>query len=163
MDTFTTRVTLPLPDLPTNLKSLNRATWFFIDAELLRTSAAQFSSLPAVRITFVPSGISLNDKTLKGTGSVLLQRQCEGNTLHTKFGLSVRTSSPGYSANTSENVLSPLNFFGAGALAAAAAAVCVEAITSKCEGEMERCVRSILRYHYKPQFVQLHYLRWMLG
>ena len=86
----------------------------------------------------MPSGMSLSDKTLKGTGSVLLQRQCEGNTLHTKFGLSVRTSSPGYSASTSENVLSPLNFFGAGALAAAAAAACVEAITSRIDGEMER-------------------------
>ena len=34
--------------------------------------------------------------------------------MQTKFGLFVRTSSPGYSARTSENVLSPLNRFGGG-------------------------------------------------
>lgn len=31
--------------------------------------------------------------------------------VQTKFGLFVRTSSPGYSANTSENVLSPRKAF----------------------------------------------------
>lgn len=36
--------------------------------------------------------------TLKATGSVLLQRQWEGRTEHRKFGLSVRTSSAGWSA-----------------------------------------------------------------
>lgn len=36
--------------------------------------------------------------TLKATGSVLLQRQCEGRTEQRKLGLSVRTSSAGWSA-----------------------------------------------------------------
>jgi hypothetical protein len=71
-------------------------------------SAAEFSSFPAVRMTLVPSEMSLSAKTLKGTGSVLLQRQCDGNMVQTKFGLSVVTNSPGYSARSSENVLSPL-------------------------------------------------------
>ena len=97
----------PLPDLPTNLRSLNLATWFLKVAVALRRSAAQFSSFPAVRMTLVPSGRSLSEMTLKGTGSVLLQRQCEGRMVQTKFGLFVRTNSPGYSARTSENVLSP--------------------------------------------------------
>ncbi|MCJ8730978.1 hypothetical protein PDJAM_G00190640, partial [Pangasius djambal] len=35
------------------------------------------------------------------TGRVLLQRQCEGRTEHRKLGLSVRTSSPAWSASTS--------------------------------------------------------------
>ena len=39
--------------------------------------------------------------TLKATGSVLLHLQCEGSTEHRKLGLSVRTSSPAWSANTS--------------------------------------------------------------
>jgi hypothetical protein len=39
--------------------------------------------------------------TLKATGSVLLQRQCEGSTEQRKLGLSVRTSSPAWSASTS--------------------------------------------------------------
>lgn len=99
----------PRPDLPTNLKSLKRATWFLNKALLLRRSAALFSSFPALRSTLVPSGTSLSDNTLKGTGRVLLQRQWEGRIVQTKFGLLVRTSSPGYSAKTSENVRSPLN------------------------------------------------------
>lgn len=39
--------------------------------------------------------------TLKATGRVLLHLQCEGSTEHRKFGLSVRTSSPAWSAKTS--------------------------------------------------------------
>ena len=98
---------LPLPDLPTNLKSLNLATWFLKVAVAFLRSAALFSSLPAVNMTLVPSRTSLRESTLNGTGSVLLQRQCDGRIVQTKFGLLVRTSSPGYSARTSENVLSP--------------------------------------------------------
>ena len=97
----------PLPDLPTNLRSLNLATWFLKVAVALRRSAAQFSSFPAVKMTFVASGRSLSEMTLKGTGRVLLQRQCEGRMVQTKFGLFVRTNSPGYSDSTSENVRSP--------------------------------------------------------
>lgn len=70
-------------------------------------SAALFSSLPAVNMTLVPSKTSLRESTLNGTGNVLLQRQCDGRIVQTKLGLLVRTSSPGYSARTSENVLSP--------------------------------------------------------
>lgn len=102
---------LPLPDLPTNLRSLNLATWFLKVAVLFLSSAAQFSSLPAVRITLVPSITSLRDSTLNGTGRVLLHRQWDGRMVQTKFGLLVRTSSPGYSASTSEKVLSPLKAF----------------------------------------------------
>lgn len=102
-----TRCSLPLPDLPTNLKSLKRATWFLKVAVAFLRSAALFSSLPAVNMTFVPSKTSLRESTLNGTGKVLLQRQWEGRIVQTKLGLLVRTSSPGYSAKTSENVLSP--------------------------------------------------------
>ncbi len=98
---------LPLPDLPTNLRSLNLATWFWKPAVAFRRSAEQFSSFPAVSITFVPSETSLSERTLNGTGRVLLHRQCEGRIVHTKFGLFVRTNSPGYSAKTSEKVRSP--------------------------------------------------------
>ena len=99
----------PLPDRPTKRRSLKRATWFFMMAVAFLNSAAQLSSLPAERITLVPSGISVSEMTLKGTGRVLLQRQCEGRTLQTKLGLSVRTSSPGWSASTSLKLFSPLN------------------------------------------------------
>jgi len=89
---------LPLPDLPTKRRSLNRATWFFIIAVEFRSSAEKLSSLPANIVTVTPSGISpLNPTTLKATGNVLLHLQCDGNTLHTKFGESVFTSSPGVS------------------------------------------------------------------
>lgn len=98
----------PLPDLPTNLRSLNLATWFLKVAVLFLSSAAEFSSFPAVRTTLVPSTTSLRDRTLKGTGRVLLHRQCDGKMVQTKLGLLVLTSSPGYSASTSEKVLSPL-------------------------------------------------------
>jgi hypothetical protein len=65
----------PLPERPTNLRSLNLAVWFFIMAEAFLNSADEFSSLPAVKMTFVPSGISLREITLKGTGRVLLHLQ----------------------------------------------------------------------------------------
>ena len=97
----------PLPERPTNRRSLKRATWFLKVAMAFRSSAAEFSSFPAVRITLVPSAISESERTLKGTGRVLLQRQCDGSIVHTKLGLSVVTSSPGYSASSSEKVLSP--------------------------------------------------------
>lgn len=66
---------IPLPLRPTNLKSLNLATWFFITAEQFRSSAHQFSSLPAFIVTIVPSPTSASDTTLNATGSVLLDRQ----------------------------------------------------------------------------------------
>lgn len=102
----------PLPLRPTNLKSLKRATWFFMTAVALRSSAAKFSSLPAAIETRTPSGISPSATTLNATGSVLLHLQCDGNTLQTKFGESVFTSSPGYSASASMSDRSPLIFRG---------------------------------------------------
>lgn len=108
------RSSLPLPDRPTNLRSLKRATWFLKVAMAFLSSAAEFSSLPAVRMTLVPSGISLSERTLNGTGRVLLQRQWEGSIVHTKLGLSVVTSSPGCSARSSENVRSPRYRFAEG-------------------------------------------------
>lgn len=103
---------LPLPLRPTNLRSLKRATWFFITAVAFRSSAAKFSSLPAAMVTRTPSGISPSATTLKATGRVLLHLQCDGNTLQTKFGESVLTSSPGYSASASMSDRSPLIFRG---------------------------------------------------
>jgi hypothetical protein len=104
--TISTDSILPLPERPTNLRSLKRATWFLNVAVALRSSAALFSSFPAVRITLTPSLTSLRDSTLNGDGRVLLHRQCAGSIEHTKLGELVRTSSPGCSARTSENVLS---------------------------------------------------------
>lgn len=65
----------PLPLLPTNLKSLNLATWFFIKVVEFLSSAQQFSSLPARTVTRVPSTTSPRATTLNATGSVLLDRQ----------------------------------------------------------------------------------------
>ena len=42
---------------------------------------------------------------LKATGSVLLHLQCDGRTEQRKLGLSVRTSSPAWSAKTSTTFL----------------------------------------------------------
>lgn len=109
---YGTFLRLPLPLRPTNRKSLKRATWFFITAVALRSSAAKFSSLPAAIVTRTPSGISPSATTLKATGRVLLHLQCDGNTLQTKFGESVLTSSPGYSASASISDRSPLIFRG---------------------------------------------------
>lgn len=92
---------LPLPLRPTNLKSLNLAIWFLTRAEQLRSSAEQFSSLPALSVTAVPSGTSDSMTTLNAPGSVLLDRQCVGRALHSMYGHPVRTSSPGCSAVTS--------------------------------------------------------------
>lgn len=108
---YTARI-LPLPLRPTNRRSLKRATWFFMTAVALRSSAAKFSSLPAAIETSIPSGISPSATTLNATGSVLLHLQCDGNTLQTKFGESVFTSSPGYSASASMSDRSPLIFRG---------------------------------------------------
>lgn len=76
----------PLPLLPTNLRSLNLATWFFIKAVEFLSSAQQFSSLPARTVTRVPSPTSPRATTLKATGRVLLDLQCAGKTVQTKCG-----------------------------------------------------------------------------
>lgn len=76
----------PLPLLPTNLRSLNLATWFFIKAVEFLSSAQQFSSLPARTVTKVPSPTSPRATTLKATGRVLLDLQCAGRTVQTKCG-----------------------------------------------------------------------------
>lgn len=91
----------PRPLRPTNLKSLNLAIWFLTRAEQLRSSAEQFSSLPALSVTAVPSGTSDSMTTLNAPGNVLLDRQCVGSALHSMYGQPVRTSSPGCSAVTS--------------------------------------------------------------
>lgn len=75
-------------------------------AELFLSSAQQFSSLPARTVTSVPSPTSPSATTLNATGSVLLERQCGGSTVHTKWGLPVRTSSPGCSDRKSPRVRS---------------------------------------------------------
>lgn len=82
---------LPLPLRPTNLKSLNLATWFFITAVQFRNSAHQFSSLPAFIVTIVPSPTSANVTTLNATGSVLFDLQWCGSDEHKIYGLPVRT------------------------------------------------------------------------
>lgn len=97
---------LPLPLLPTNLRSLNLAIWFFITAVQFLSSAQQFSSLPALTVTTVPSNTSPKATTLKAIGNVLFDRQCVGNKEHKKYGLPVRTSSPGCSAWISWRILS---------------------------------------------------------
>ena len=74
-DFLQTMFILPRPDRPTNLRSLKRATWFLKVVVALRSSADTFSSLPAVSTTFVPSGTSESDRTLNGSGRVLLHRQ----------------------------------------------------------------------------------------
>jgi len=97
---------LPLPLRPTNLRSLNLATWFFITAVQFLNSAQKFSSFPARTVTTVPSFTSPKATTLKATGNVLFDLQCGGNTVHTKCGLPVLTSSPGCSDMKSPKVLS---------------------------------------------------------
>lgn len=82
---------LPLPLRPTNLKSLNLATWFFITAVQFRSSEHQFSSLPAFIVTIVPSPTSANVTTLNATGSVLFDLQWFGSEEHKIYGLPVRT------------------------------------------------------------------------
>lgn len=99
----------PLPDRPTNLKSLNLATWFFMMADELRNSPHQFSSLPALTVTSVPSDTSPKATTLNAIGSVLLDRQCVGSGVQIILGLPVRISSPGCSLITSVSRRSPGN------------------------------------------------------
>lgn len=53
---------------------------------------------PVVVYLLICQRVTKTRLTLKATGSVLLQRQWEGRTEHRKFGLSVRTSSAGWSA-----------------------------------------------------------------
>lgn len=84
---------LPLPLLPTNLRSLNFATWFFITAVEFLSSAQQFSSLPARTVTKVPSPTSPRATTLNAIGSVLFDRQWVGNTVQTTCGEPVGTKS----------------------------------------------------------------------
>lgn len=76
----------PRPLRPTNRKSLNLATWFFIKAVELRSSAQKFSSLPALTVTRVPSPTSPRATTLNAIGNVLLDLQCDGNTVQTTCG-----------------------------------------------------------------------------
>lgn len=83
---------LPRPLLPTNRKSLNLATEFFMTAVQFLSSPHQFSSLPAFIVTIVPSPTSANATTLNATGSVLFERQCVGNAEHKIYGLPVRTA-----------------------------------------------------------------------
>lgn len=82
---------LPRPLRPTNRRSLNLATWFFMTAEQLRSSPHQLSSLPARIVTIVPSPTSLRATTLNATGRVLLERQWLGRAEHRMYGLPVRT------------------------------------------------------------------------
>ena len=105
---------LPRPLRPTNLRSLNFATWFLKIACELRNSPQQFSSLPALTVTSVPSGISPNDITLNDIGSVLFERQWFGNGVHIMDGEPVRTSSPGCSCKRSARRRSPGNSIRSG-------------------------------------------------
>uniref|UniRef100_A0A182XTI1 Uncharacterized protein n=1 Tax=Anopheles quadriannulatus TaxID=34691 RepID=A0A182XTI1_ANOQN len=84
----------PRPDRPTNRRSLNFATWFFITAVALRSSAWKFSSLPAFIVTSVPSWISSSAITLNAHGKLLLERQCVGKAEQRTAGDPVCTSSP---------------------------------------------------------------------
>lgn len=76
----------PLPLRPTNLRSLNFATWFFIRAVEFLNSAQQFSSFPARTVTKVPSPTSPRATTLNATGNVLFDLQCDGKTVQTTWG-----------------------------------------------------------------------------
>lgn len=58
---------------------------------------------------------------MKAMGRVLLQRQWVGSTEQRKLGLSVRTSSPGWSARTSTMLRSPVLSFPARAAPASGA------------------------------------------
>ena len=85
---------LPRPDRPTNRKSLNLATWFFITAVWFRSSPQKFSSFPALTDTNVPSGTSWNVNTLNPMGRDLLDLQWLGRGEHKMHGDPVCTSSP---------------------------------------------------------------------
>lgn len=88
----------PRPLRPTNRKSLNFATWFFITVVQFLSSPQKFSSLPHMRCTGVPSGISPSATTRNAPGSVLFDRQCVGSVEQTMCGEPVRVNSPGCSA-----------------------------------------------------------------
>ena len=77
---------LPLPLLPMILKSLNLATLFFITCELFLSSPQKFSSFPILRLTIVPSSMSLNAITLKAEGRVLFDLQWLGSAVQRMFG-----------------------------------------------------------------------------
>lgn len=65
------------PLRPTKRESLNLATPFSMSAVLFRKSGFQFSSLPAVMTTSVPSGISESSvTTLNAHGQILLCWWC---------------------------------------------------------------------------------------
>lgn len=91
----------PRPLRPTNLRSLNLATWFFITAVQLRSSPHQFSSFPALIVTIVPSGMSSKATTLKAHGRLLFDRQWFGSAEQRIDGEPVVTSSPWYSCSSS--------------------------------------------------------------
>lgn len=69
--------------------------------------------------------------TLKATGSVLLQRQWEGSTEHRKLGLSVRTSSAGWSA-----MISAMLRFSCGRSLGTTAAAAAAAVSGCPVGEL---------------------------
>ena len=85
---------LPLPDLPTNLRSLNLATWPFMAAVLFLSSPQKLSSLPTLTLTVVPSLTSFRATTRNDVGRDLLDRQCPGIGVQRMFGESVFMSSP---------------------------------------------------------------------
>ena len=97
---------LPRPLRPMNLRSLNLAMLFLMMAVLLRSSPQKFSSLPALRVTTVPSLTSLRAITLNAVGRVLFDLQWEGRAVQRTLGAPVFTSSPGCSFSISDTCLS---------------------------------------------------------
>ena len=83
-------------------RSLNFATWFLTTAVALRNSELQFSSLPALTVTKVPSSTPPRQTTRKAVGSVLLERQWVGKAVQITQGEPVRTSSPPKRADGAE-------------------------------------------------------------
>lgn len=96
----------PRPLRPTNLKSLNFATWFFMTVVQFLSSPQKFSSFPHIKWQGVPSCTSPNATTLNATGKVLFDRQWVGRVEQTMWGDPVRVSSPGCSAISESIVLS---------------------------------------------------------
>merc|ERR1711892_115449 len=84
----------PRPLLPTNLKSLNLASWFFMTAVQFLISPLLLSSFPHFTLTRVPSGTSWKVKTLKAVGRALLLRQWLGRGEHRMHGDPVWMRSP---------------------------------------------------------------------
>jgi hypothetical protein len=85
---------IPLPDRPIKRRSLNFATWFLTTAVAFRNSELQFSSLPALTVTNVPSSTPPRQTTRKAVGRVLFERQWVGKEVQIIHGLPVLTSSP---------------------------------------------------------------------